>query len=359
MNLFVKSIMVSLMLALLATPAFAQSAETTEDLIMPVAISNSEAMSESEEEATAKYLRGEAIVKSIFENGNLLVMVNEMEVALNISEATLVLDAKTGYMGNLEDLKEGDFVYVYYSPAMTRSLPPQSFATAVIMNIEKDETHPELFTIKEVVSSSDDEVRILNEEGDLIATISKDTTLLPFKTKQMLTLQDIEVGTQLFIWYEIVALSYPGQTQVQKAVIIEQNEVDLDQNVGVKAVNVPTNSNFTEKISINGILMNLEKQNWFGQNGHVMVPLRTVAERLGFEVIWDSSIQGVYLDDGDVKTRVLLGQDSYFKASSKAIGMTQSFQFGAKTVLVEDVTYVPVELFNLLYSNDNAVEIHN
>lgn len=329
MNLFKKNVSLVLALTLLISlvaPSFAQ-------------------------EASPKYLEGQAVVKEVLKDDSLLVTVNEMEVALNVSEETKVLDSKTGMMGDLNDLQVGDLIYAYYSPAMTRSLPPQSFASAIITGIEKDEVFPRLFIVKEIVSESDEEVRILNEQEDLVARISKDTPFSPFRSKQIVKFQDIKVGTELFIWYETVALSYPGQTNVQKALYIGT------PNLKVQPVLAPEGADFNQKISINDKIIDLGKYEWHIQDNHVMVPLRIVSESLGFKVNWDSNIQGAYLDDGNVKTTVIVGKDGYFKASSKAMGLTQTFEFGAKPVLYLDRMFVPVEIFNLLYSDNEAVKL--
>lgn len=282
------------------------------------------------ENTVQKYLQGEGVVKEEFENNQLLVHINDMDVALNVSEETMILDAKTGLPGTLKDLKEGDLVYAYYSPAMTRSLPPQSFATVIITEVEKDKTRPAYFTVKEIISESDEEIRVLNDAGDLIARISKDAPISPFKTKQVVSIKDIKVGSELFIWYDIVAMSYPGQTNVQKTVFIKTTSESI--------------------ININDQDIDLGELKIHEQNNQKMIPLRLVAEALGFEVTWDSSIRGAKLDDGNVKTTVVIGEDSYYKASSKAIGLTQSIELGAKPELIDNTMYVPAELFNLLYS---------
>jgi hypothetical protein len=282
------------------------------------------------ENTVQKYLQGEGVVKEEFENNQLLVHINDMDVALNVSEETIILDAKTGLPGTLKDLKAGDLVYAYYSPAMTRSLPPQSFATVIVTEVEKDKTRPAYFTVKEIISESDEEIRVLNDAGDLIARISKDAPISPFKTKQVVSIKDIKVGSELFIWYDIVAMSYPGQTNVQKTVFIKTTSESI--------------------ININDQDIDLGELKIHEQNNQKMIPLRLVAETLGFEVTWDSSIRGAKLDDGSVKTTVVIGEDSYYKASSKAIGLTQSIELGAKPELIDNTMYVPAELFNLLYS---------
>ncbi len=44
----------------------------------------------------------------------------------------------------------------------------------------------------------------------------------------------------------------------------------------------------------------------------------------------------------------MFGTDSYYMASSTAIGMSAPTALGAAPVLKNDVTYVPAELFNIL-----------
>lgn len=301
---------------------------------------------------TSDQLKGNAIVKAPFNNNQLLVTVNEMEVVLNVSEKTLIIDSKTGLPASLNDLEIDDVIFVYYSAAMTKSLPPQSHAIAIVTQVEKDKSHAELFTIKEIVSRTDGVVRALNKEGDLIVAFVEENPLTPYKTKQIVTLDDIQVGTQLFIWYEIVALSYPGQTGATKAVLVGQEE-----ELGVRAVYTPIAGLDTATITIQDKAIELGGHNLMSENGLLMLPLRAVAEGLGFSVTWNGEEKSILLDDGTVKTTLYIGNDSYFKASSQAIGLTQNFEFGVSPMLIENSTYVPASLFNLLYSDNTAVKI--
>ncbi len=294
-----------------------------------------------------QYLQAEAIVKAIYSEGRLLVSIDGMEVALNTDEKTLVVDAKSGLPGQLSTLKVGAKVFVYYSPAMTKSLPPQSYATAIAINLQEGKARPALFIVKEVVSQSKNEIRVLNTAGDLIVTITKDIPVTPFKTKQIVKFSDISVGSKIFVWYEIVALSYPGQTGAQKVVYIGQ---------------APEN-----KLVINDKTIDLKNQangsmGLIEENGQILVPLRLVSKSLGFKLHWDSKNRTIAMDNGEVKTILTLGSDSYYKASSKAIGLTQSIPLGAAPRIVGNQqgngsVYVPASLFNLLYSNDEAVTI--
>ncbi|PKM85035.1 MAG: hypothetical protein CVU86_04040 [Firmicutes bacterium HGW-Firmicutes-11] len=261
-------------------------------------------------------LKGDAIVKVPLIDDQLFVTVNEMDLVLNISEETLVIDSKTGLPASLEDLKADDAIFVYYSAAIMKSLPPQSHAIAIVTQVEKNKIHAELFTVKEIISEKDGEIRALNKEGDLIVAFLEEISLTPFKTKQIVTIDDIKIGTQLFIWYDIVALSYPGQTAATKAVLVGQ----LDEN------------------------------------GFLTLPLRAVAESLGFQVTWNGEERSVLLDDGVVKTTLFIGEDSYFRASSQAIGITQTFQLGSAPTIVDSRTYVPASFFRFIHSDNGEVK---
>ncbi len=298
------------------------------------------------------YLKGDAVVKAPFDNGKLLVTVNDQEVSLTISDETLAISTKTGLPSAIKELKANDRIFVYYSAAMTRSLPPQSHGIAIITEIEKDNNHAQLFTVKEVVSRKEGDVRALNKEGDLIVSFTKDSALTPFKTKQIVRPSDITVGTQLFIWYDIVAMSYPGQTSASKAVLIGQEE-----GMGPRAVYTPWTGLDGATVNINDVAIKLTDNKLKDQNGLLMLPLSTAAQQLGFNVTWNSEDRSVLLDNGTVKTTITIGKDSYFKASSKAIGLTQGFSLGAEPTIVNGRTYVPASLFNLLYSDNEAVKL--
>ena len=80
----------------------------------------------------------------------------------------------------------------------------------------------------------------------------------------------------------------------------------------------------------------------------IMLPLRATAEKLGFKVVWNEENQSIDLDDGEVNTKVYIGKDSYYMASSTAIGMSAPTALGAAPVLKGDKTYVPAGMFEIL-----------
>lgn len=87
----------------------------------------------------------------------------------------------------------------------------------------------------------------------------------------------------------------------------------------------------------------------------VVVPLRAVAEALGFTVTWSKS--GTLVDNGIVHTAVTIGVDRYQITTSNEnlVGMSAPFSLGAAPYVVNGVTYVPLGLFNALLGNKDDV----
>ena len=83
----------------------------------------------------------------------------------------------------------------------------------------------------------------------------------------------------------------------------------------------------------------------------VMVPLRALAEELGFTVVWNGD--SIRVDTGDVHTDVTLGVDRYVITTSKEdmVGLSAPFSLGCAPYATNGVTYVPLSLFDALLGN--------
>lgn len=97
----------------------------------------------------------------------------------------------------------------------------------------------------------------------------------------------------------------------------------------------------------------------YNEGTNIMVPLRGVAEKLGYDVSWDGEHGGVKLDDGEVNTIVYIGEDNYYMASSVAIGMSAPTSLGAAPIIKDDMTFVPAGLFNVLACGENTYTAEN
>ena len=84
-----------------------------------------------------------------------------------------------------------------------------------------------------------------------------------------------------------------------------------------------------------------------GAQARVMVPLRAIAEKLGFTVTWKSGV--ITVTGPERYAELTIGKDQYFAAPTQEGVMGASlFSLGCAPVLMGSVTYVPVELFDAL-----------
>lgn len=79
----------------------------------------------------------------------------------------------------------------------------------------------------------------------------------------------------------------------------------------------------------------------------IMVPLRAIAEKLGFTVTWDNGL--IIVTGRERYARMAIGKDEYFSAPTQEGIMGASlFSLGCAPYVTNGNTYVPVELFDAL-----------
>ena len=145
---------------------------------------------------------------------NLLVIKGEGHhnlVAAVVTENTYLLNGKNGKDKKLSSFKVGKEVTVYYSPKMTRSIPPQAEAYAVVLG-ENSEKMGKFFKVEEVNMSEDKTcVSVINTNESLIATVDK---------KANKNFAEIKAGDNLMVWYDMMTMSLPARTNANKVVIL-------------------------------------------------------------------------------------------------------------------------------------------
>ncbi|MDR1687341.1 MAG: hypothetical protein LBS21_01860 [Clostridiales bacterium] len=143
-------------------------------------------------------------------------------VILNVDTSTYVVDCVTGIATPLKD-RTNDKVSVYYGPVMTFSFPPKSNAVTIIVNVP-DDAIPPRYAVAEAIDKADDEVRVTVDGGSLIVKIKRDNPISPYLTRNIVTIDNIEVGSKLLMWYGFVAESFPAQATSEKTVILGRGE---------------------------------------------------------------------------------------------------------------------------------------
>lgn len=121
------------------------------------------------------------------------------EIILTIDpETTRILDGENGFPVNYEDIQTGRFE-AYLGPAMTMSLPPQALAEMVIVNIPEGVPVAQYVIAAGSVEEKDGQKTLKGKDGTEYV-IAEEFSIIPYLTRQMVTLEDIEEGSQCLVW---------------------------------------------------------------------------------------------------------------------------------------------------------------
>jgi hypothetical protein len=146
-------------------------------------------------------------------------------IVLNITPDTAIVDSATGAAAGL-DSRTGNYITAFYEPNAYSADPAMVNALAVTVNgsLENGSVH---FARAERILSTDNGIRLIIDNGGLEVTIDKNSPVIPYLNSRVPQLNDINVGTQLLLWYDIVLESYPAQTSADLAVIIGESPAPL------------------------------------------------------------------------------------------------------------------------------------
>lgn len=123
------------------------------------------------------------------------------EVVVHIDpDQTLILDSVTGFPAGEDQIVSGNAVTVYVGPAMTMSLPPQTTAEMVFVNIPADGNIPLLVTAESDLADNGQGGYTLTSADGQTITVPADCAITPYLTRQMVTLQDLTQGRKCLVW---------------------------------------------------------------------------------------------------------------------------------------------------------------
>ncbi|MGM9551014.1 MAG: copper amine oxidase N-terminal domain-containing protein, partial [Clostridia bacterium] len=113
--------------------------------------------------------------------------------------------------------------------------------------------------------------------------------------------------------------------------------------------------------TVNGESVDLQSTNlstyMYEENGNTMVPVRAVAEKMGYEVNWNGEDMSVTVESDTWKVVMYIGVDNYFGVTKikDAVGMSAPQSYNASPCLIEDTTFVPAKMFELMGYSYSAV----
>ena len=288
----------------------------------------------------------------------LVKTADEQEIQLNLSADTLIVNNETGAAAALSDIKEGDKIYAYYSKAMTRSLPPQSACELILVGVGEN-TPASLHEVGTVSTNEEGMTEVLTADGSMIIRMDDKTTYAPYKTKNIVTKADLTEGTRFLAWYDIVAMSYPGQAYTQKVVILPAAATEETATETQATRETEQTAAETNELTIVAGGKTLEVKGEM-KDGVAVVPVRAAAEALGCTVSYEQKDGKEYVTvENDTRSMTLeIGTDNYVSTTKieDAVGMTAPAQYGVAPYIVDGTTYAAADLFKALVGFDVVTE---
>lgn len=142
------------------------------------------------------------------------------EYVMMISDETFWIDSGKRTACLPSDLAVGERLYVFHSPVSTRSMPPQSAAFAVVRSVPQD-AGCAMYHKVEAVENRDGELQITTDNGGLFLYAGQETTLSTYTGNPIDGLDDIKAEAYIMAWYDVVALSYPGQAYAHHIMVLD------------------------------------------------------------------------------------------------------------------------------------------
>ncbi len=132
-------------------------------------------------------------------------------IAASVDHDTYIVDGETGKLRLPRALKVGQKVTAYYSSRMTRSMPGQAHAYAIVMGEPSEKTAAYFEVAQAKLSSDGSHMIILNSSNNLVATVD---------AKVCKDFAQIKKGDKLLLWYNIMTMSIPAQTNADRVIIL-------------------------------------------------------------------------------------------------------------------------------------------
>ena len=288
----------------------------------------------------------------------LVKTTDEQDIQLNLSADTMIVNNETGAAAALADIKEGDKIYAYYSKAMTRSLPPQSACELILVGVGEN-TPASLHEVGTVSANDQGMTEVLTADGGMIIRMDDKTTYAPYKTKNIVTKADLTEGTRFLAWYDIVAMSYPGQAYTQKVVILPAAATEETATETQATRETEQTAPETTELTIVAGGKTLEVKGEM-KDSVAVVPVRAAAEALGCTVSYEQKNGKEYVTvENDTRSMTLeISTDNYVSTTKieDAVGMTAPAQYGVAPYIVDGTTYAAADLFKALVGFDVVTE---
>lgn len=252
------------------------------------------------------FIKVSGVIDSITEEtkGNYFAAVKngDEEFGFYFNDQTFIYNT----VGDKVELSEGLEItaFVDASKAMIMIYPARYSPEAVIVQA-KDSGPVEIQKFND---------KLLNEKGDIVISVTDKTIIHDLDGKTLS--RDEIVDKDVLIFYDVVLESYPAQISPFKILVLEKEASNIEKAISIA------------------------NEDYYEVDGVTMIPLRRVAEQLGFQV--DSTGKGAIVSKGRVSFLITRGTKQY--------GYNKALRYFEKepALLEKSKTYVPYEFLNQL-----------
>jgi hypothetical protein len=272
-------------------------------------------VSSEKEQATTNFMKAIGVIKEIEkEEAGIRVTIeneDEMITILRINDDSLLVNSGTTKSLKQADLKKGATIAAYYdkNKPMILIYPTTVTPEIVIVNDEK--------VFGEVKINHFDK-EFLSLDGELKLTIGEDTPLFN-KQGKAIELKELK-GKELMVFYSMTTRSLPPQTPPTKIVALDNATIavpEVKPEVPAGVQEIITNDHYLE-------------------NGFKMIPLRKVAEHLGYHVLSQPKVNGALVTLDNSSFTIKRGDNMYgYNKSIRKFEVAPELK-GMKTYVSED-----------------------
>lgn len=250
------------------------------------------------------------------------------------SPAYFILSENTFYANEVK-IEKGSKITGYYETGrpMIMIYPPQYTIDIVTPAYEDGFVKADKF-----------DSNLLSKDKQLKLTISEDTEILWENNTQIYwikqpTTEELETvlsNRQMLVYYDFTTKSIPAQTTPIKIIVLS-HQIEDKINIIVEDILIDAPNAY------------------ISESGNVMVPVRAIAEALGYEVKWNNDEKSVQIGDN---ISFKLGENSY-TTTDAAITLEEA------PILINERTFVTLSFFkdvvnvNVVSFFENNIIIHS
>ena len=254
-------------------------------------------------------------------------------IVLNLSEETIIVDAVTGLPASIAD-RETDRVKAYHAIFTTMSMPPQSPALVIAINLPEDNYSPSYHIIEAVKEYNGDTLLLTVQNGERTIRLNRETTITPHLTRQYIAPEHLKVGDGLLFWYAYAG----GEVTADKVIFLHsvpQAEYKAEYVENGYEYDYPTEKYTEPSYSTVESTKNIaEPGTGVMRNGIEFFPVRKLAESAGFNVAWDAAISSAVLTYNTTVVTVANNATTYYVNGAPNT-------LPAAVIIVDGVMYAP------------------